>query len=253
LLPSDPAVAETYAACWWSLLEDTCARPEVRAAAVTVDVRPGAGTLPPVRLTLTVDPARIWDPVGTVARAAAITTWALHDIDVASAGLAVLRRATPADVARMVKAALDPRYPTDASGPEPPAWGEHAALTEDDLPGMYRHARCCSVSWALHVPPGQRPGAEAVPQLLRRGRFPRRVTLIRREHPRETACSVFVTVSVPDPGAVGAACAEVEGLVRTVQPRMQICRDLQASAFRVGLPVGWFPPYPVDLRSGALR
>ncbi len=246
----EPAVAEAYAACWWALLETACARPEIQAAAITVDVLP-SGEQHPVRLTLTVDPAAR-GPVGSVAQAAALTGQVLRGLDVCAAGLAELRPATPADLARITRAAFEPHCRPVADA-EPIAWGELAPDTETELPGVYRHERYGSVSWALHVPPGQHPRAEAIPALLRPGRHPRRVTLVEWPGPRERVRSVFVTAAVSEPAEIALARAEVEALVRTVQPRLELCRDLQAAAFAVGLPVGWFPPYPVPARYEVFR
>jgi hypothetical protein len=81
-----------------------------------------------------------------------------------------------------------------------------------------------------------------VPRLLAPGTHPRRVTLVRRNEPRGPACSVFVTVSVRNPDELSGARTEVASLVRTCQPRLELCRDLQADAFGVGLPAGWFSP-----------
>lgn len=241
-LRHDPAVAETWAACWWNLLDAVCGRPEIVAAAVTVDVV--AGEQAPLRLTLTVDPPATWHPVSSVADAAALTIRTLDRVDVGAAGLVVLRTAGPADLARITRGAFEPECPWIAPGAEPPAWGELAPRTETELPGVYRHERSHSVTWALHVPPRRRLAAEALPLLLRPGAFRRRVTLLRHGSPREVACSVFVTSSVRDPGELSAARAEVETLARPVQPRLQLCTGQQAAGFAVGLPVGWFPPHP---------
>ncbi len=242
----DTAVAEAWAACWWNLLDAVCARPQIPAAAITVEVSDGA-TPSPARLTLTVDPPATWHPVSSVADAAALTVRTLDRVDVTAAGLVVLRTADAADLARIARAAFEPECPWVAPDAEPPAWGELAPRTEQDLPRVYRHERSHSVTWALHVPPRQRLGAEALPLLLRPGRFPRRVTLVRRGSVREPACSVFVTVSVREAADVGPARSEVENLMRSVQPRLQVCSGRQAAGFAVGLPIGWFPPHPEAL------
>lgn len=247
----EAAVAETYAACWWALLETASARAEIHAAAITVDVLP-SGEQHPVRLTLTVDPAA-WGPVSSVAHAAALTGGALRGLDVTAAGLVKLRPATAAELARITRAAFEPLCRWSEEEAEPIAWGELAPETETELSRVYRHERYQSVSWALRVPPGQHVRAEAIPALLRPGRHPRRVTLVEWPGPRERIRSVYVTAAVADPAEGEPARAEVEALVRTVQPRLELCRDLQAAAFAVGLPVGWFPPHPVQPRFEVFR
>lgn len=232
-LLTEPAVAETWVACWWALLQDACAHPEIRAAAITVDATRGAeGT--PVRFTLTVDPGAIWQTVSSVGEAAAITTRVVDEIDVGAAGVALARWATAADVARTARAAFEPHCRWLAPDAEPPAWGELAPGTEAERAHIYRHERYASSSWALHLPPGERP--EATPALLRPGRFARRVTLLRRDTPRDPGCSLYVTATVPFPGNIAHAQTEVEAL----HPELVSARPRQAGAFAVGLPVGWF-------------
>ncbi len=243
----EPAVAEAYAACWWALLETSCTRPEIKAAAITVDVLPN-GDQHPLRLTLTVDPAVLRGRLRSVSDAAALTVQAVAGVDVEAAGLLELRPARADDLARIARAAFEPRCRWPAPGAEPVAWGELTAGTEADLPRLYRYERYGSLSWALHVPARQHPRAEAIPALLHPGRHPRRVTLIEHKGPRETVRSVFVTASVSDPAEIGLAGAEVEELVRSVQPRLEVCADRQAAAFAVGLPVGWFSPHPFERR-----
>ncbi|HUR74240.1 MAG TPA: hypothetical protein VMZ00_08185 [Sporichthya sp.] len=243
----EPAVAEAYAACWWALLETTCAHREIRAAAITVDVLPN-GEQHPLRLTLTVDPAAVRARVRSVSDAAVLTVQALDDADVGAAGLVALGPAGPADLARIARAAFDPHCRWPVPGAEPVAWGELTSGTEAELPRVYRYEHYGSVSWAMHVPARQHPRAEAIPALLRPGRHPRRVTLIEHKGPHETVRSVFVTASVSDPAEMGLAGAEVEALVPTVQPRLEVCADRQAAAFALGLPVGWFSPHPFERR-----
>jgi hypothetical protein len=180
--------------------------------------------------------------VKSIADAAALTVRALAALDAQAAGMAVLRPATAADLARIARAAFEPRARWIWPGEEPPAWGEMSPKTEALGAKAYHHERYSSVSWAMHGSTGRRLGAEAVPQLLAPGTYPRRVTLVRRKEPRGVACSVFVTVSVTNADELAGARAEVESLVRNSRPRLELCRDLQADAFGVGLPAGWFSP-----------
>ena len=232
-LRTEPAVAEAWTACWWALLRDACAHPEIRAAAVTVDATTGAS---PVRFTVTVDPGAIWQTVSSVAEAAAITARVLDELDVGAAGVVLLRWATPADLARTARAAFEPHCRWLTPDAEPPAWGELTPRSEAVLAHLYRHERYASTSWALHAPAGELPDAAAVPALVRPGRYPRRVTLVRRHTPQNPGCSVYVTATVPFPGNVEAARVEVEAL----HPSLEPCRSRQVDAFSVGLPRGWF-------------
>lgn len=245
LVSSDPAVGETYTACWWSLLADAVSRADVTAAAVTVDVAPGDGPRPAVRFTVTVDPCAR-ERIRSVADAAALTVGALAAIDTEAAGVAARRPATAADLARIARAAFEPRAHWVRPGGEPPAWGELSPRTEASGARSYQHERYTSVSYAMHAPSGRRFDADAVPHLLTPGNHPRRVTLVRREGPRGTVCSVFVTVSVERAADFLAARAELESLLPAAQPRLEVCRDLQAEAFGVGLPAGWFTPRTVE-------
>jgi len=242
LLLSDRAVGETYTACWWGLLADACSRPDVTAAAITVDVLPGGGPQPAVRFTVTVDPCAT-ERIRSVSDAAAMTVGALAGIDTYAAGVVVLRPATAVDLARIARAAFEPRERWIRRDSEPPAWGELAPLTEANEAKSYHHERYNSVSYAMHAQCGRRFDADAIPLLLTAGSHPRRVTLVRRAGAHGTPCSVFVTVSVGDADDLLAARAEVESLVRATQPRLELCRDLQAEGFGVGLPAGWFMPH----------
>ena len=149
--------------------------------------------------------------------AAALTVQAVAGVDVEAAGLLELRPARADDLARIARAAFEPRCRWPAPGAEPVAWGELTPGTEADLPRLYRYERYGSLSWALHVPARQHPRAEAIPALLHPGRHPRRVTLIEHKGPHETVRSVFVTASVSDPAEIGLAGAEVEA-ARALRP-----------------------------------
>ncbi|HVE24547.1 MAG TPA: SCO6880 family protein [Sporichthya sp.] len=249
LVLSDPAVGETYTACWWTLLADAASRADVTAAAVTVDVAPAAGSPPAVRFTVTVDPCAR-ERIRCVTDAAALTVGALAAIDTEAAGVVACRPATATDLATIARAAFEPRTRWVRPGEEPPAWGELSPRTEASGPRSYQHERYTSVSYAMHAPSGRRFDADAVPHLLAPGTHPRRVTLVRREGPRGTVCSVFVTVSVERTADFRAARAELESLLCTAQPRLEVCRNLQAEAFGVGLPAGWFAPHAVELNFG---
>jgi hypothetical protein len=131
-------------------------------------------------------------------------------------------------------------------GEEPPAWGELLPETEATDATFYRHERFSSVSYGMHAPSSRRFDADAVPLLLTPGTYGRRVTLVRRKGPRGSTCSAFVTVSVANPDQLLAARTEVESLMRSTSPRLHLCRDLQAQAFGVGLPAGWFAPARVE-------
>jgi hypothetical protein len=247
LLLTDPGVAETYTACWWSLLSDAYSRVGVVASAVTIDVMPGDGPQPAVRFTVTVDPCA-QEKIRAVADAAALTVSALAGIDAYPAGLVVLRPATAIDLACIARAAFEPRARWIWPGEEPPAWGELSPRTESAGAKAYHHERYVSVSYAMHASSPRRFDAESVPMLLTPGNYARRVTLVHRDGSRGKACSVFVTVCASRTDDIYAARAEVESLVRSAQPRLDLCRNLQAEAFGVGLPAGWFAPRPVERR-----
>jgi hypothetical protein len=180
-----------------------------------------------------------------VAEAAAITVGSLAGIDASAAGVVVLRPATATDLARIARAAFEPKARFIRPGEEPPAWGELAPASETHGAKGYQHEDYTSVSYAMHASSARRFGADAVPLLLTPGAYARRVTLVRREGSGSSAW-VFVTVSAGRADDIHAARAEIESLVRFSNPRLELCRDLQAEAFGIGLPAGWFAPASVE-------
>ena len=226
-LLSDPRTSEAYVSSWGSLLAGLADHPAIRWAAVTVDIHPDAGPalrqdvaarLDPhapalarqvlgelveaapaasarvsTRLTVTVDPALGGEPITCVEDGAAATVRVLDLINPSVAGAEVLRRATAADLARIVRSAYDPDTrlaPAEAWSPDgaPLPWGSAAGpVGAEEEQDCYWHENAVSVSWALLEAPRQKVAHHVLLRLLSPGSYARRVTLLYRVLGRDEA------------------------------------------------------------------
>ncbi|MGQ0625606.1 MAG: SCO6880 family protein [Sporichthyaceae bacterium] len=229
-LLSDAGTADAYVASWSATLAAFAEVPAIRWAAVTVDITPDGGhslrqdvaarmdpTAPPLaqhiltelvagaparsarvstRMTLTVDPTLTGDRIEEVADGSAATVRVLRGLDLAACGAEVVRMATAADLARMVRTAYDPHLRSvsaqdwaagwDAQG-EPAGWAMAGPSGAEEEVDCYRHEDVVSVSWSLLEAPRQRVAHNVLLRLLSPGRFPRRVTVLYRVLGREEA------------------------------------------------------------------
>jgi hypothetical protein len=98
----------------------------------------------------------------------------------AACGVAVLGRATAADLAAAVRCAYDPaaRGTVDQlteAGLEPLDWQEAAPVAAREEWDCYRHDGAISVSWAWHEAPRQQVPHDVLARLVSPGRYPKRV------------------------------------------------------------------------------
>jgi hypothetical protein len=225
-LLSDPRTSEAYVASWGSMLAGFADHPAIRWAAVTVDIHPDAGPalrqdvtsrLDPsapelarrvlgdlveaapaasarvsTRLTVTLDPSLGGERVTDLADGAAVAVRLLDLINPSSAGAEVLRRATAADIVRIVRTAYDPdcrvaRNEDWAPEGGPLPWGAAGPVGCEEEPDFYRHENATSVSWALLEAPRQKVAHHVLLRLLSPGMHARRVTLLYRVLGREEA------------------------------------------------------------------
>ena len=214
-LLTDTDVAAGYVASWGYTLAGLADLPAVRWAAVTVEITPDGGTalaadhahrvdpaapllarailgevaqVAPAaaarvstRLTLTVDPAHGGTRVDSLADGAAQTLRVLAGVTPSASGADVLRRATAADLVRMVRTAYDPAARTARPTEwESLGWGDAGPVGAEEHPDRYDHDGAHSVTWALLAAPRQRVAHGVLLRLLSPGRFTRRVTLTYR-------------------------------------------------------------------------
>ena len=209
---ADPDDAEAWVANWGGWLAGLGYQPMIRQAAVIVDTAPDPGTAlqaymsqriaphgPPaaqriLRELVAASPAvaadvRTWvsltfQPAACPARprtpqeAVAEIARVLPGLSeaLAGCGVAVLARATTADLAAAVRGAYDPaaRATLDHAG-TPLEWADAAPVAASEQWDCYRHDGAVSVSWAWHEAPRQQVPHQVLARLFNPGRFPKRV------------------------------------------------------------------------------
>ena len=229
-LLSDPRTSEAYVSSWGAMLAGLADHPAIRWAAVTVDIHPDAGPalrqdvesrLDPdapllarqvlgelveaapaasarvsTRLTVTIDPSLGGEPITSVEDGAAATVRILDLVNPSVAGAEIVRRATAADLARIVRSAYDPDTrlaPADAWTPDGQAlpWGTSGPVGAEEESDCYWHENAVSISWALLEAPRQKVAHHVLLRLLSPGSFGRRVTLLYRVLGRDEAGSLI--------------------------------------------------------------
>lgn len=221
-LLADRAVVNRQVAAWGQLLAALGDDPQIRTAALTVELTPDLGsrladhvtdrldpTAPELattvlrqivaaapyasaqvstRLTLALTPAAGAGKHTGVPEAAAEVLRTLNTLQVGAAGADVLRVATAADLAAIVRKAYDPAA---AGAPrrafEALTWGECGPVGAEDLPDYYQHDGAYSTSFVMAEAPRQQVGHDVLLPLLSPGRFARRVTVYYRALSREQA------------------------------------------------------------------
>ncbi|MFQ6199138.1 SCO6880 family protein [Streptomyces sp. NPDC000405] len=143
-------------------------------------------------LTLTTDPYRssAQKPKGP-AEAAAETLRVLDGVDLSGAGADIVRRATDADLMRLVRGAYSPRD-MDASHEQiaEMTWHEAGPVAAEDGWTVYQHDGAHSVSWVLREAPRKPVPYDVLLKLLAPGQFARRITLAYRVLPTDEAAAV---------------------------------------------------------------
>ena len=216
-LLADSATINRQVDAWGQLLASLADDPQIRHAAVTIELVPEAGTqldhhvtgrLSPdapelaatvmrqvvraapqassrvsARMTLTLAPE-----AKTVADAAALVMRSLAGISTSAAGAELVRRATATDLIRIVRCAFDPEVAVaPAEEFATLSWPEAGPVAAEEDYESYAHDGSVSQSWALLEAPRQRVGHAVLLPLLSPGRYARRVTLAYRTLSREEA------------------------------------------------------------------
>lgn len=159
-----------------------------RVLSQMVNAAPQGSAQVHARLTLTVDPRHGASKPRSVAEAAAEAIRALGGLPVTPAGADILRRATAADLIRIVRRAYDPSAGTFSTAEwDKLTWADAGPVTADDRLDHYRHDGAYSISWALLEAPRQQVPHDVLLRLLSPGRYPRRVTLVYRTLSRDQA------------------------------------------------------------------
>ena len=220
---ADRQDADTWVANWGGWLASLGYLPAVRHVTVTVDTAPEPGStladsvaaaLDPAaplaarqimgqlvaaapaaaadvdtRVSITFDPAASPSAPAGLTEAAAEVGRTLHGLESAlgTCGVTVLGRATPAEIAGVVRTAFDPaargevnRLLAQAGDGRPVpglSWAEAGPVGAEEEPGCYRHDSGISLSWSWREAPRQNVTADVLARLVAPGRYPKRVSL----------------------------------------------------------------------------
>ncbi|WP_326655668.1 SCO6880 family protein [Streptomyces sp. NBC_01750] len=156
-----------------------------------VDRAPRASAQLAAWMSLVIDPSQSPEKPKGPAEAAAVTLGALDAVDLSGAGVDVLRRATDADIKRLVRGAF---VPADMDAPADEiaelVWHEVGPVAAEDDWAVYRHDGYHSVSYVLREAPRKPVTYDVLLKLLAPGAFTRRVTLAYRVLPTDEAMAV---------------------------------------------------------------
>jgi hypothetical protein len=330
--------ADTWVANWGGWLASLGYLPMVRHVTVVTDTAPEPGTALADSVAAALDPAapaaarQIMGQLVAAAPSAAadVDTWvsvtfdprlspaapaglaeaaaeagrALHGLEsaLATCGVTVLGRTTPAEVAGTVRVAFDPaargetgRLLAWSGGGRPVpglSWSGAAPGRAKEEPGCYRHGSGTSVTWCWKEAPRTNVTADVLSWLAAPGPYPKRVSLQYRPFPAaeatrtleaevnaaqfravykrrtgrdETArdsfdqararqaateeaagagvglISLYVTVTVTDPGELPRAVAVTEAAAESSRIRLRRMAYSQAAGWAATLPVGVCP------------
>lgn len=220
-LLNDLSTINSQVSAWGNLLASLADDETIRHAAVTIELVPEAGTrladhvagradpdAPQLakdvldqlvaaaprgasqvraRLTLTCDPAAAGGKPRSAAASAAEVARILGSLSISSAGADVLRRATPADLVRIVRTAFDPAAEAAPATAWDLDWADAGPVTAEDRLDRYEHDGAHSVSYVLLAAPRQRVAHDVLFPLCKPGKFPRRVTIAYRTLSRDEA------------------------------------------------------------------
>lgn len=220
-LLNDLSTINSQVSAWGNLLASLADDETIRHAAVTIELVPEAGTrladhvadradpaAPQLakdvldqlvaaaprgasrvraRLTLTCDPAAAGGKPRSAAASAAEVARILGGLSISSAGADVLRRATPADLVRIVRTAFDPAAEAVPAKAWDLDWADAGPVTAEDRLDHYEHDGAHSVSYVLLAAPRQRVAHDVLFPLCKPGKFPRRVTIAYRTLSRDEA------------------------------------------------------------------
>ncbi len=217
------ADADTWVANWGGWLASLGDLPAVRWVTVTIDTAPDPGSTLADSVASAIDPAAplaarqimsqlvaaapaaaadvdtrvsiTFDPKATPAAPADLTSAAaevgrmLHGLESAldTCGVTVMGRASPAEIAGVVRTAFDPaargevsRLLARARDSRPGSglgWAESGPVGAEEAPDCYRHDSGISITWAWSEAPRQNVTADVLARLVAPSRYPKRVSL----------------------------------------------------------------------------
>ncbi|KOX13688.1 SCO6880 family protein [Nocardiopsis sp. NRRL B-16309] len=254
---ADVDEVDTWVANWGNWLSGLGHMPQVLWVAVTVDTAPEAGSvlaervyasLSPeaperardimtelvhtapaaaadveTRVTITFDPGQFPARPKTMEEAIGEVGHSLSQLEtsLAGCGVAVVGRASAAQVAAAVRVAFDPdaRGPVDQALDENPdhvIWEDAGPIGAHEHARHYEHSGALSVSWAWNEAPRQNVQSQILAGLLSPTRDPKRVTLFYRAYSAQNAARILES-------EVNAA--DFRAAVRSQQGRDESARD----------------------------
>ena len=154
-----------------------------------VAAAPAAAADVDTRVAITFDPSASPSAPSGVAAWAAEVSQSLAGLESAlgTCGVTVLGRATPAEIAGVVRAAFDPAargevgrllaQPGDGSQAPGLSWPDAGPGRAQEEPRCYRHDSGTSVSWCWAEAPRQNVTADVLSRLMAPGRWPKRVAV----------------------------------------------------------------------------
>ena len=152
-----------------------------------VEAAPAAAADVDTRVSITFDPKASPSAPADLTAAAAEVGRLLPGLESAlgTCGVTVLGRASPAEIAGVVRTAYDPaargevnRLLAQARAGQPAlSWAEAGPVGAEEEPGCYRHDSGISVTWAWSEAPRQNVTAEVLARLVAPSRYPKRVSL----------------------------------------------------------------------------
>ncbi|RAY15438.1 hypothetical protein DPM19_09530 [Actinomadura craniellae] len=165
-----------------------------------VATAPAAAADVDTRVSITFDPKV--SPTGSTELTGAVAELGRVLDGLASAlggcGVAVLGRATAAEIAGIVRTAFDPhargevnRLLAGADADDALTWCDAGPIGAVEYTGHYEHDGGTSVSWAWHEPPRQNVHSNVLARLVAPGPYPKRVTLQYRPLPAAAASRVL--------------------------------------------------------------
>lgn len=236
---------------WGSVLDAMSTDEQIKGAAVTIQITPGAGealgddiarrrskdapqlaqavidelvrTTPHATaqvapwMTVIADPAATANPPRDLHESVGEALRIVDSLDLAGTGTDIHRRATDVDLRRIVRSAYDPGvYNARDADFEELQWGECGPMAADDGWEEYSHDGGVSVSWVLREMPRRPIPYSVLLPLLSPGRFQRRVTLAYRVlDPLEGEAVLEREISNAEQRA--AATAQVKGRAKWSQ------------------------------------
>ena len=229
--------ADTWVANWGGWLASLGFLPMVRWVTVTVDTAPEPGSTLADSVTAALDPGSplaarqimaqlvqaapaaaadvdtrvsiTFDPKASPAApadlmaAAAEVGRTMHGLESAlgTCGVTVLGRASAAEIAGVVRTAVDPAargevnrildQPRGVASAQQLRWADAAPVGAEEEPDCYRHDSGISVTWAWHEAPRQNVTADVLARLVAPGRYSKRVSLQYRPFPAAEATRVL--------------------------------------------------------------